>query len=192
MARPKEFDPDIALERAMQLFWLQGYEATSVQELCDDMGIKKGSMYDTFGNKRSLYLAALELYLKLNEPPPDLLQHPDSVKFAIEEIFAHKVEISVADKHLRGCLFVNTIVELAAHDPDFAAISDEGRQRYEETFYRLLAIGQESGEIGREHDITATARFLANAMLGLRVTAKTTRNRKILEDIVTTTMSVLD
>lgn len=192
MARPKEFDPVLALDTAMHLFWLQGYKATSVQDLCENMGIKKGSLYDTFGSKRLLYLAALERYLKMNEPAADLMDNLGSVKSAIAEIFYHKVDLSVADKQYRGCLFVNTIVELAPHDSEFAAISENGRKEYEETFYRLLAVGQQTGEIAQNHDINALARYLTNAMFGLRVMAKTTRDRKVLEDIVNTTISVLD
>ena len=192
MPRTKEFNPDLVLDKAMQLFWLQGYEATSVRDLCDHMGIKKGSLYATFGSKRLLYLAALERYLKINAAPADLLDNLSSAKSAIAEIFAHKVDLSVADKQCRGCLFVNTIVELAPHDSEFAAISEDGRKVYEDTFYRLLAVGQQSGEIAPKHDITALARYLTNAMFGLRVTAKTTRDRELLEGIVNTTLSVLD
>ncbi len=192
MSRTKEFNPDLALDKAMQLFWLHGYAATSVRDLCDHMGIKKGSLYDTFGNKRSLYLAALERYLKINETPAELMDNSRSAKSAIAEIFAHKVDLSVADKQCRGCLFVNTIVELAPHDSEFAAISEDGRKVYEETFNGLLAVGQQTGEIAPKRDITALARYLTNAMFGLRVTAKTTRDRELLEDIVDTTLSVLD
>ena len=192
MARTKEFDPARALESAMQLFWLQGYEATSVRELCEHMGIQKGSLYDTFGSKRALYLAALERYLKLNLPPADFYDNLGSAKSTIAEIFAHKVDISVADKQCRGCFFVNTIVELAPHDAEFAAIGKEGRKEYEETFYRLLAIGQRTGDIRPERDITSLANYLTNSMFGLRVMAKTTRDRQVLEGIVETTLSVLD
>ena len=176
----------------MQLFWLQGYEATSVRELCEHMGIQKGSLYDTFGSKRALYSAALERYLKLNLPPADYYDNLGSAKSAIAEIFAHKVDISVADKQCRGCLFVNTIVELAPHDAEIAAISKEGKKVYLETFSRLLAVGQRTGEIRLERDITSLANYLTNAMFGLRVMAKTTRDRQVLEGIVETTLSVLD
>lgn len=192
MARHKEFDPDKALEKAMNLFWLRGYEETSMQDLCDRMGIKKGSLYDTFGSKRSLFLAALDRYQKMYEPPSDLVQRLGSAKAAIAEIFKQKVDISVNDKDYRGCLMVNTIVELAANDPEIARMSSTVRREYEETFHRLLVTAHEMGEITPNRDLIALARFLTNAMFGLRVTAKTTRDRAILEDIVTSTLAILD
>jgi TetR/AcrR family transcriptional repressor of nem operon len=192
MARRKEFDPDIALEKAMQLFWLRGYEETSVQDLCKHMGIKKGSLYDTFGSKRSLFLASLDRYHKTYAPPSDLVSRSGSAKATIAEIFNQKVDISVNDKDCRGCLMVNTIVELSANDPEFARMSSTVRQEYQEMFHRLLVTAQEMGEITPNRDLIALARFLTNAMFGLRVTAKTTRDRVILEDIVNSTLSILN
>ena len=192
MARRKEFDPDKALEKAMHLFWLRGYEGTSMLDLCDHMGIKKGSLYDTFGNKRSLFLDALDQYHKMYAPPSDLVQRSGSAKAAIATIFNQKVDMSVNDKDCRGCLMVNTIVELSANDPEFARMSSTVRNEYEEIFHRLLVTAQEMGEIAANRDLIALARFLTNAMFGLRVTAKTTRDRVILEDIVTSTLSILD
>ena len=192
MARSKEFNPDEALDKAMHLFWLRGYEETSVQDLCDKMGIKKGSLYDTFGSKRSLFLASLDRYHKMYAPPSDLVQRLGSAKAAIRKIFNQKVDISVNDKDCRGCLMVNTIVELSANDAEFAHMGSDVRSEYEEMFHRLLVAAQEMGEITPNRDLIAVARFLTNAMFGLRVTAKTTRDRVILDDIVTSTLSVLD
>jgi TetR/AcrR family transcriptional repressor of nem operon len=192
MARRKEFDPDKALERAMLLFWLRGYKETSVRDLCDHMGIKKGSLYDTFGSKRSLYLAALNRYQKMYKPPSDLVQKSGSAKSAIAAIFNQNADFSVNDKDCRGCFVVNTIVELASNDEEFALIGFTVRHEYEEMFHRLLIAAQEMGEITPNRDLIALARFLTNAMFGLRVTAKTTRDRVILEDIVNSTLFVLN
>ena len=63
MARPKEFDRTQALDKAMHLFWQQGYEATSMQDLCNHMGINRGSLYDTYGNKHSLFLEGIQRYI---------------------------------------------------------------------------------------------------------------------------------
>jgi TetR/AcrR family transcriptional repressor of nem operon len=192
MARPKEFDPDRALEKAMHLFWLRGYEETTMRDLCDHMGIKKGSLYDTFGSKRLLFLASLDRYQKMYKPPSDLVQRFGSAKSAIAAIFNQNVDFSVNDKDCRGCFMVNTMVELSANDPEFARISSTVRQEYQEMFRSLLVAAQEMGEIPPNRDLIALARFLTNAMFGLRVTAKTTRDRVILEDIVNSTLSILN
>lgn len=191
MARTKEFNPDNALNVAMEIFWQRGYEATSVQDLCVQMGINKGSFYNTFGSKRALFLAALDRYVKLHEPAPDLVESLGSAKEAIAQIFYDIRELSIADVNCHGCMMVNTIVELAPHDAEIATLSEANRKDYEDTFYHLLSIAREMEEVSAKLDLRATARFLTNAMYGLRVTAKTVRDRAILEDIVNTTLSVL-
>ena len=192
MARHKEFNPDKALEQAMQLFWLQGYEATSVQNLCDHMGLKKGSLYDTFGNKRSLFLAALDRYRKLNDFSASNFEEFGSAKMVIEALFNELVDLSVEDELCRGCFVVNTIVELASSDPTFAQIGASVQQEYEALFYHLLLTAEATGEIAPNQDLISLARFLTSAMFGLRVTAKTTRKRTILEDIVANTLAIID
>jgi TetR/AcrR family transcriptional repressor of nem operon len=192
MARHKEFDPDKALDKAMQLFWLQGYKATSVQDLCSHMGIQKGSFYDTFDDKQTLFLATLERYSSLNEPLSSRLEKSGSAKAVIVAIFNEQVDLSVDDEACRGCFMVNSIVELTANDPTFAPISSAARQGYEEMFYHLLLMAKEAGEVASNRDLTALARFLTSAMFGLRVTAKTTRKRAVLEDIVSSVLAILD
>ena len=192
MARPKEFDPDKAIDKAMDLFWLQGYAATSVQELCDCMGINKGSFYDTFGSKRSLFLKTLDRYQELNAISPDLIRQAGSAKKAVEAIFMKLVEDSVFDKESRGCFMVNTITELAARDLHIADIATTARQSYNELFYNLLLAGKENGEIRGDKDLRAMSHFLTNAIFGLRVIAKTTRDSAILRGIVESNVSILD
>ena len=191
MARHKEFNPEKALEQAMHLFWLQGYDATSMQNLCDQMEIKKGSLYDTFGSKRRLFLAALERYRELNNFSTSKIEELGSAKAVIAEIFSELVELSAEDELCRGCFVVNTIVELASSDPMIAEMGTAVRQEYDDMFYHLLLAAKTAGEIAPSQDLMSLARFLTSAMFGLRVTAKTTRERAILEDIVTNTLAVL-
>lgn len=192
MGRNKGFNPEKALERAMDLFWLQGYEATSVQNLCDFMGIKKGSLYDTFGNKRSLYLAALERYRRLNKLPKGTPEEMGSAKAVIVALFKDLVDLSVEDEQCRGCFVVNTIVELGAKDSTFAQFGEAVRQEYEAFFYGLLSAAAEAGEIAPNKNFTALSRTLTSAIFGLRVTAKTTRDRAVLQDIARTTLAILE
>lgn len=192
MARPRQFNPDKALEEAMHLFWLQGYKATSVQTLCTQMGLKKGSFYDTFGSKRSLFLAALDHYRQLNDFSAALVEDSGSAKGFIAALFNQMVDLSVNDERCRGCLVVNTIVELAPSDPVIAQFGASVRQEYESLFYGWLQTAVQQGELDPNRDLVGLARCLTSAIFGLRVTAKTTRDRSYLEAIVTQTLALIN
>lgn len=192
MARTKEFDQDAALDRAMHLFWSHGYEATSIQDLVECMGIGRGSLYGTFGDKHALYLAALDRYCAtvgaaLLAP----LDEPIPVRAALRRIFDRVVTESLAEGH-HGCLLANGAAELASRDPALRCRVEASLEGAEDKIVRALERGQETGEIVAGREPRALARCLVNALQGLRVTAKVTDDRETLEDITRTTLSVLD
>lgn len=192
MARTKEFDREAVLDRAMRLFWRQGYEATSMQDLVEAMGIGRQSLYDTFGDKRGLYLAAVERYARVEGGPLFApLAEPGAAKDAIRRTFAGLVEIALRDGKL-GCLSVNAAVERAACDPDIARWVAANLAAGERGLRLALERAQALGEIGPHSNPQALARFLFSAIQGLRVTAKATTDRATLNDIVRVTLSVLD
>jgi TetR/AcrR family transcriptional repressor of nem operon len=96
MARPKEFDKDEALQKAMNVFWCRGFEATSMQDVVDAMGIKRQSLYDTFGGKHQLYLAALDRYRAEQDAKLlALLGTPGPVKEKLRKLFYEVIEVSI-------------------------------------------------------------------------------------------------
>lgn len=192
MARHKEFDQNKVINKAMDLFWSCGYEATSVQDLVDHLGIGRGSLYDTFGDKRSLYLNALDRYqersgLELLE----LFEQTESAKAALKQFFAAQIDSTIADPAQRGCFVVNTAVELAPHDAEMAEKVQAAFRKTEDVFCQLITKGQEAGEIASTQDPRSLARFLLNTLMGLRVMAKAKLGRKSLEDSVATALSLL-
>jgi TetR/AcrR family transcriptional regulator, transcriptional repressor for nem operon len=192
MARTKEFDREAVLDKAMRLFWRQGYEATSLHELTEAMGIGRQSLYDTFGDKHALYLAALDRYCAtVGEPLFAPLAEPGPVKLAIRRVFERAIEGSV-DEGRHGCLMANAIAELAPRDRDVACRAEANLTGAEEAFRRALERGQAAGEVAAHHDARTLARYLFNALQGLRLTAKTTPDRRVLTEIVDVTLSVLD
>ena len=190
MARHKEFDREKALEKAMQLFWQQGYEATSIRDLCEHMGINRGSLYDTYGSKEQLYIEALKRYLRLNAFVPDSDDSTSGIAL-IQELFMNMVEASINDENRRGCLLANTIAELSPHNTEIANLCEASRDQYQTMFHKLLMQAQEQGEIAPERDTQQLARFLVNSLYGLRITAKTTNDATFLNDIVQVTMTAL-
>jgi TetR/AcrR family transcriptional repressor of nem operon len=180
----KQFDSDDALERAMDVFWTHGYEATSMSHLLEAMGINRASLYATFGDKRALYLAAMARYdetymTRLIE----LLSAPGSPKEAIVRTIRTMVDIAAADQERRGCMLTNTATELAGRDPEIGQRVAANLSRIESVIYATLVRARESGEIDRDRDLRALARFLMCVQQGVRVMTKLFPGRKYLEDI---------
>ena len=191
MARSKEFDVNQVLRKAMELFWQQGYEKTSMQELVDYMGIHRRSIYDTFGDKRTLFLSALSHYDELITSQTK--KRVDSnllVKQGIREVF--KAVIYPAFNLPKGCFSVNAAVELSLIDEEIATKIAGMFTKTETLFYELLKHGQENGEISKSHDPEVLSLFLHNSLVGLRVLVKIEADKKKLESIVDMTLSVLD
>lgn len=193
MARHKEFDRDEALHKAMEVFWARGYEAASVHDLVEHMGINRQSLYDTFGDKHSLYLQALDRYQAVESRKVfELMERPGSVKKAFRNLFTGVVEGSLCDGQRRGCLMNNAMSELAGRCAATAEKTRHNMAAIEEAFYRALLRGKKAGELKTLREPRAMARFLYNSFQGLTLMAKATQDRKVLEDVVKVTLSVLD
>ena len=193
MARHKEFDSDEALRKAMEVFWARGYEATSVGDLVKHMGINRQSLYDTFGDKHSLYQRALDRYSEVEGRKMfEALEQPGSVKRALRQLFQGVVECSLGGGERRGCFVGNATSELAGRCRQTAEKACGSMAAAEEALYRALLRGRKDGEIGGGRDLRAVARFLYSSLQGLQLMSKATRDRKALEDVVRVTLSVLD
>jgi TetR/AcrR family transcriptional repressor of nem operon len=193
MARHKEFNREEVLAKAMETFWRYGYEGTSVQDLIESMGINRGSLYDTFGDKRSLFLEAIAHYDQtVVRCAIAHLEAPDASKPAIIDYFQSLVDRMVADKDRRGCFVTNTAVELCPHDPDTAKRIANNLQRIEQAFYRALSRAKEKGEIPPEKNLQALARYLTCNLQGLRVISKVNPDPQILQEIIEILLCVLE
>jgi TetR/AcrR family transcriptional repressor of nem operon len=190
VSRTKEFEPAEALDAAMHLFWCKGYEATSIRDLLDGMGIGYGSLYNTFGDKHALFLASLDRFRELRTSWIDEVLE-DSGLSGIEEVFRRTVDGLVSFEPRRGCLLANTAVELGPHDAEVATKISRYVRHTEAVFERALIRAQEAGEIPADRDPRALARFLVNALHGLRVLARVGTDRAVLEDAVRVALDVL-
>ena len=190
MPRTKEFEPEEALDAAMQLFWRNGYAATSIRDLLDGMGIGYGSLYNTFGDKHALFLACLDRFRELRTSWIDEVLEVSSLS-GIEEVFRRTVDGLVGFEPRRGCLLANTAVELGPHDAEVAAKISRYVRHTEAIFERAVIRAQEAGEIPADRDPRALARFLVNALHGMRVLARVGTDRAVLEDAVHVALDVL-
>ncbi|WP_077212334.1 TetR/AcrR family transcriptional regulator [Bacillus dakarensis] len=191
MARNKEFDETKVLLKAMVLFWRNGYEKTSMQDLVDFTKINRKSIYDTFGDKQTLFLKALQLFEEIvDRRIQSRLQPTSSVKSAIREMF--EMAVASHDEKPPGCLIVNTAVELSLHDPKIADRIQKSFSKTESLIRELLLQGQMNGEVSHQLDVEKTAQFIHNSFIGIRVLAKTTNDQKKLQNIIDSTLEVLD
>ncbi len=193
MARIKQFDENQALEKAMSLFWSRGFEATSMQALVDTMGINRGSLYDSFGDKRTLFEKALERYDRdYRKARFERIEATDPPRRALEAFFEEVIEESVDDDERRGCFIVNTMLELAPHDPEIARHLSRVMAEIEASLERIVRRGQKSGEIDPAKDASALARFILHVAFGLRVSARINPRREAMEDAARMALAALD
>jgi TetR/AcrR family transcriptional repressor of nem operon len=193
MARQKEFDRDEVLHKAMEVFWMRGYEGTSIQDLVKRMGINRQSIYDTFGDKHTLFLQALDRYREIESRKVfELMDRPGSVKKNLRLLFDGVVDRALSEEGRRGCFVGNSMSELAGRCKETATRTCHSVASAEKMFQRALQRGKERGELPTVRDTRAVARFLYSSLQGLLLMAKATRDRKLLKDVVKVTLSVLD
>lgn len=193
MARTKEFDPDAALQAALDLFWERGYEATSMADLVEHLGVARASIYATFGNKRDLYLKALDRYGDLVDP--DLLRElsqPGPALPAVRAVIERFAREAGDDSGRRGCFIVNTAVEVAPHDPQAARRVAASWDHLETAITSALIRAQAQGELAPGKEPRALARLLLVLMQGIRVVGKVQAGPGRLRDAVTQALALLD
>ncbi|MGP0587473.1 TetR/AcrR family transcriptional regulator [Paenibacillus timonensis] len=191
MARSKEFEESEVLLKAMHLFWEQGYEKTSLQDLVEHMGIHRRSLYDTFGDKHTLFIKTMEQYAKfVNATMKAEAQRGHTAKESIRLIFDYLIEAN--GEQPLGCFFVNSATELAYRDPAVSELTSEGFNKGEQLLVELLQQGQQAGEISADVDPRLLASSLHTTMIGLRVLRRTSADKKKLHQIAEVSMAMLD
>jgi TetR/AcrR family transcriptional regulator, transcriptional repressor for nem operon len=172
MARTKVFDPAAALDAATLVFWEQGYDATSTDDLLRAMGIGRQSMYDTFGDKKQLYLAVLARYT--DSGGADLRRRLAEGPSPLGALAGFLEQVADADaaQCARGCLSVNAVAEFGQADPDVLALIERSQQRTEAIFAEVLERARAAGEVAPGLDPAAAAHFVHTAIRGMRISAK--------------------
>jgi TetR/AcrR family transcriptional repressor of nem operon len=193
MPRKKEFDEYEVLHRAMEIFWHKGYEATSVQDLVEQMGINRGSLYGTFTDKRALFLAAIQYYDQtIITSVVRVLHSPGSPRRAIEGYIRSVAEGAAEDRDRQGCFLTNSAVEVGPHDPEAEQKLTASLQRIEAAFLDVLVAARQLGELGTRRDLRDVARFLTSSLQGLRVMARVNPDRDALMAVADIIISTLD
>ncbi len=193
MARTKDFDESEVLKKAVSLFWLKGYNGTSMQDLVDSLGISRSSLYDTYGDKHTLFLKALEFYQSTSgNQMCSIVTNATSAIDAIRELLEMITNNLLKDKQHRGCFMVNAEVELAPLDAEVRKMICKNEKLIEEAFQLAIQKGQASGEITNKQDARALTRFFLTTIKGIQVSAKSTTDKAFFDDIIKTALSILN
>jgi TetR/AcrR family transcriptional regulator, transcriptional repressor for nem operon len=193
MARPREFDEEAALDAAVDCFWRDGYEATSVRDLAARMGIAGTSLYNTFGDKRSLFRQALQRYAERSmRERIARLESTLTPKQAVCAFLGEIVERSLDAHDRRGCLLVNSALEIAPHDPELGAEVAARLGEIEAFLRRAITAAQADCSVPSDRHPADLARLLLGVTLGVRVLARSNPQRELLEGMVRPALALLD
>ncbi|MEU7296022.1 TetR family transcriptional regulator [Streptomyces exfoliatus] len=194
MARTKEFDPDAALDAALGLFWARGYEATTLSDLVEHLGIGRASLYATFGNKHDLYLKAMDRYLETRDPGMvEELSAPGPALPAVRGLVRRfAAQASADEERLNGCFVTNAAAELGPHDTTVARRVELSWELIETLLYAALTRARAGGELPADRDPRALARMLLVLMQGIRVVGKVSSDPARVRDATEQALSLLD
>ncbi|MFF5935891.1 TetR/AcrR family transcriptional regulator [Streptomyces sp. NPDC012508] len=194
MARTKEFDPDAALQAALELFWARGYEATTMADLVETIGIGRASIYATFGNKHALYLKALDRYLRSRDPL--LLEELSAPGPALPPVRAlirrFAAEAGAEEARLNGCFVTNSAAELGPHDEAVARRVERSWDHIETLIHAALVRARAQGELPADRDPRALARMLLVLAQGLRVVGKASSDPARVHEAAEQALALLD
>jgi TetR/AcrR family transcriptional regulator, transcriptional repressor for nem operon len=190
MARPRAFDTEEALETAMRVFWERGYEATSIQDLVDALGVNRASLYSTFGDKAQLFDAALALYCTQSQRSLGAyLAPPNQGREAVAAYFAATIERLTQPGMPQGCLLLNTAALCSTAPPKALELAERSLRDNEDAFHAALA--RDPALAGRT-DLRALARFFAAQAHGLGMLARTGLKAPALKEAAAIAVRALD
>jgi TetR/AcrR family transcriptional repressor of nem operon len=193
MPRVKLFNEKEVLNKAINLFWKQGYAATSVQDLVNHLGINRASLYNTFGDKEKLFKKAFEEYRKNNtEGIKQFFKNHSNIKVGLKNLFQIAIDEAINDKDRKGCFVVNTTTELIPNDSKTLHVLKENQSNFEKIFYDYLSLGVEKGQISRDKDLKIISTLLYTFYNGLRVVTKVDSSKTKLHKSINVLLSVLD
>ncbi|MCD6707956.1 MAG: TetR/AcrR family transcriptional regulator [Thiobacillus sp.] len=190
--RPLEFDPDAALDAAMQVFWRNGYENTSMQDLLDAMQISKSSLYQAFGGKQALFERCMTRYGdEMIGALRDALQASPSGLGFIRQFLESVLDEARGVCEARGCLVLNTANEFARRNPRIAEAVSHGLDRFHGVLLAAVERAQQEGDIPPARDAVMLASYLVSSMSGLKTMSKAEAGEDTLRGIIGLTLKAL-
>jgi TetR/AcrR family transcriptional repressor of nem operon len=193
VARLKAFDEENAIDAAVDCFWMHGYEGTSVRDLAEAMGIGGASLYNAYGDKRALFARSLERYANRSmRERISRLEASHRPKEAIVAFIEEIVERSLKDADRKGCLLINSALDVAPHDAEIGAVVSGYLEEIRTFFHRNLVAARKAGHVPRKIDADSVASHLLGVIAGIRVLARTGAGRRRLEDVARPALALLE
>lgn len=175
----------------MLVFWEKGYEATSIPDLLKAMELSRSSLYETFVDKETLYVEAMQHYKKLSQKKRNLLVSASSAKVGIRQYFDEHITSAFDEDLPKGCLITNATLGLDSPDEQLRKLIRDSFEELEQAFDELLSKGQQTGEIGSKKDIRAISHLLLNLNHSINVISKVKTDKKIVYDMMNTVIEML-
>ena len=193
MPRNKQFDEQEVLTKAVNLFWKQGYSATSVQDLVTKLGINRASLYTSFGDKEKLFKRAFKQYIETNDiGMRQFFEAQTNVKVGFQNLFQLGIDEACLDPDKKGCFVVNTTTELVPGDPSILEIVKTNKSNIESIFFDFLQTGEDENQYAKGKDLTSLATMLYTLFSGIKVVSKVETDKKALTQMVRVTLALLD
>lgn len=193
MARPRDFNEERVLDRAVDCFWKQGYGATTVRDLADAMQIGGASLYNAYRDKRTLFGRSLERYA--NRSMRDRIARMEAEhrpKDAIRAFIAEIIDRSLKDPDRKGCLLINSALDVAPHDAEIGKVVAGYLDELRAFFRRNIEAAQRAGQVSTSVDAEEVSGHLLGVLAGIRVLARTGAKRKVLESVARPSLALLD
>lgn len=193
MPRSKQFDKDAVLEKAKQLFWKQGYHATSIQNLVEHLGINRASLYDTFGGKKQLYETSFQSYREENiQFLKERLAGFDKIKAGLRKFFRARILDNINDPERKGCFVINCTMEYLPHHQEIMSALMDNKQAFQNIMMETLQRGKDCGEFDQSMNVEEVATYLFTFFNGLQIIGKVKQNKKELFQTLDIGLKILD
>jgi TetR/AcrR family transcriptional repressor of nem operon len=191
--RPLEFDPEEVLDAAIEVFWRNGYEATSMMDLLEAMSLSKSSLYQTFGGKRELFERCLDRYADwLSAKMARELDEAESGRSFIQNTFEAVANTAQQPEGAKGCLIANSANEFGQREPALAVPVANGLQRLSKVFMDAVIRAQSEGVISKDADPRVLANYLLGTMSGLRTMIKAGSDQHSAKGMVSLILNALE
>ena len=186
MARPVEFDENKVLTNAMEQFWREGYEASSVQKLLDCTGINRGTLYNSFGDKDTFFKSCVDQYNKLvDKQIASSLKNEKLAPWDAISAYFDEAVVNVSNKHRSmGCLLVNSLCESINYDKDMKKVVRSSLASLRKALLARLKEAQKKGKLKKGVSVEFAADVLLNALHGIRVNSRDGKNSKQLKELI--------